>query len=50
LRIEDHREAGTHQDLVVGDHHPDGPLAGHCGTSRGRVASTVQPPAGSGPA
>jgi hypothetical protein len=46
LRVEDHGEPGADQELVVGDHHPDG----HRGTCRGRVASTVQPPSGSGPA
>ena len=47
LGVEDHREPGADQLLVVGDEHPDGHAAV---PSLGRTASTVQPRSRLGPA
>ena len=46
LRVEDHRQAGADELLVVGDEHADD----HCPPARGRTAETVQPLPGPGPA
>ncbi len=46
LRVKDHRQAGTHQVLVVGHQHAHR----HRRTFVGSSASTVHPPSGAGPA
>ena len=47
LGVEDHREPGADDLLVVGDEHPDAHVAAPV---RGSTAVTVQPRSGSGPA
>ena len=42
LRVEDHREAGPDQLLVVGEQHPDR----HAGSARISAARTAKPPLG----
>ena len=49
LDLEDHPEAGAHQRLVVDHRHPDGalcPCAGRHAGSKGRVATSSNPPSG----
>ena len=47
LGVEDHRQPGADELLVVGDEHADGHRAA---PARGSTASTVQPWSGPGPA